>query len=201
MSTPSYFEGSNSEPVPSIDNAFDRSPWHDPDVDDVIDAEDQPAATEREDTSKKTRARKPARATAKITAAQVRRVLKQAEDIEELSGPARDLLAAAIGSGTTATEDLVVATLSGAKGAAEAIDGLRELIGEDDVYNAVVIGTAIASDRDTARRTWGLLTALDKVQGAIPAKEVQAGAKIASAAKSFTSDDIAGLDKVIALLG
>lgn len=169
-----------------------------------IEAEHEPLVDhdEHEDdaaSGKKSSRRKVARPT-RLTAAQVRRVLSQAKVIKDQDQPVRNLLAATLGTGSS-VEDLVVATLSAAKAPTDIITELLAVAAEEDSFQPVVLAHALISDRDNARRTWSILTALGKVSGGIPAKDIQAATVVAKAAKDLSLDDLAGLELVTELLG
>lgn len=148
---------------------------------------------------KKTSRRKSTRSAPRLNAGQVRRVLAQADVIEQLATAERDLLAATVGTASS-TEDLVVATLAHTK-AGEVIGELLTVAAEDEGFKPVVLAHALISERDNARRTWAILTALGKVTGTIPAKDIQAAEVVAVAAKALSLDDLAALEVVTDLLG
>ena len=209
MSTPSYDFGSpvnspeetdvseETYPTPSYVSSYEQ-PATDDEHDDEDEAEEDASTA---DTGAKRKARRPgaSRAT-KLTAAQVRRVLSQAESIEALDAKTRRILSAILGSSSD-LEDLVVATLSPSKAAASVISEIEALANEENPYAKMLNATIIAGDRDSSRRVWGVLTALGKVEGGIPAKEVVAGQKIAEAVDSLSSHDLETLTQVSARLG
>jgi hypothetical protein len=190
--TDPYFQG-------AFDNAGDQPDEETAPHNDEQANESAEPQHDDDDKGKKSAGRKAARPTAKLTAAQVRRVLAQSAVIESQPASVRDLLAAALGT-STSTDDLVVATLSAPKAPVEAIVALTDLAPLEP-YDKFVPATAIAVDKDSARRVWGLLTALGKVSGSIPAKDVVAGSKIAAASGALTEDDLTGLRVVTELLG
>ena len=192
------FEGSPAEPVIHSDNDFGVDPS---DLDADSPEYDGPSTEDVRETAapdKKAR-RKAPRGGARLTPAQVRRVMAQAAFVEQQDAPVRDLLAATLGT-TSSTEDLVIATL-GATKAGDVIGELLAVAGEQDAFAAVVLTHTLLAERDNARRVWALLTALGKVTGGIPAKDIQAATAVASAAKSLDLDDLTRLELVTELLG
>lgn len=191
------YEGSSTEPTHAfgIDSAFDE-----PAQEAVPDAFDEHDAglDENDASDRKPARRKPARSAARLSAAQVRRVLAQAELIQAQDNSVRELLAATLGT-SASTEDLVVATISSTK-AGEVIVELLAVASEQDPFKPVVLAHALLSERDSARRVWALLTALGKVSGSIPGKDIQAATTVAAAAKDLSLDDLAGLELVTELL-
>ena len=189
------FEGSSEEPT--YPTATDIEPEADVETDAV---DDQPEDEDGEPrtTSRKSARRKTPRSGVRLTAAQVRRVLSQADVIEQLETSERDLLAATLGTNGS-TEDLVVATLSATK-AGDVITELLAIAAEEDQFQPVMLAHTLLSERDNARRVWALLTALDKVSGGIPAKEIQAATVVAAAAKNLSATDLVALDAVTEIL-
>lgn len=189
------FEGSTIEPADIIEP-------HDLDSDAVeTELDDEPGEAENTASSaeRKPPRRKVPRGGARLSPAQVRRVLSQAAFVEQQDGSVRDLLAATLGT-TSSTEDLVIATL-GATKAGEVISELLAVASEENAFTSVTLTHALLSERDNARRVWALLTALGKVTGGIPAKDIQAATSVAAAAKDLDLDDLTRLELVTELLG
>lgn len=192
------FEGPTTDPVSTF-------PAPEP-VSFDVPADDEQNSPEVEETAtgqspKKAPRRKAPARTARLAPAQVRRVLAQKDLIEEQDENVLDILAAVLGTTADDTTELVVATLTATKAPAEAISELENLAGLTNPYEKVVAAIGVAADRENARRVWGLLTALGKVDGAIPAKETQAGAKIAEAVDALDLADLAAFDTITNLLG
>ena len=194
------FEGSSNELTsPFADDTNDLAGDH---IESDLDGDLTETATP--DVSESTEPRKPSRRKAprsavRLSAAQVRRVLSQADVVERLSESERNLLAATLGT-TASTEDLVVSTLSASK-AGDLIVELLAIASEEDQFKPVILAHTLLSERDNARRAWALLTALGKVSGGIPAKDIQAATVVAAAAKELSLEDLAGLELVTELLG
>lgn len=192
------FEGSPAEPVIHSDNDFGvESPDQgvdSPEYDGLSTADVRETATP----DKKAR-RKAPRGSGRLTPAQVRRVMAQAAFVEQQDESVRELLGATLGT-TSSTEDLVIATL-GATKAGEVIAELLAVASEENAFTSVTLTHTLLSERDNARRVWALLTALGKVTGGIPTKDIQAATAVASAAKSLDLDDLTRLELVTELLG
>ena len=200
MTYPAFGEVvSEPDDFPTTDIVDFSVPANEP-ADDDTDENEETAAEPGDSSSKKASRRKaPARA-ARLTAAQVRRVLAQEVLVSEQDDNVRAVLAAVLGTPANTTE-IVVATLTATKAPAEAIAEVENLAAITNPYEKVVAAIGIAADRENARRVWGLLTELGKVTGAIPAKEVQAGSKIAEAVDALDVGDLAALSAVTELLG
>jgi len=187
------FEGQTTDPV---DFAAPEPVSFDEPVTDDVEVEEEHTS---EAPKKSSRRKAPARTT-RLTPAQVRRVLAQQELISEQDENVLDVLAAVLGV-TADKDELVVATLTATKAPAEAITELEALAGVTNPYEKALAAIGIAADRDSARRVWGLLGALGKVEGSIPAKEAQAGVKIAEAVDALDLEDLTALATVTELLG
>jgi len=196
------FGGHTSDPASTFP-APEPVSFDEPVIDEPADVEADVEVEEEhtsEAPSKKAARRKTPARTTRLTPAQVRRVLTQQALIAEQDENVLDVLAAVLGVNAD-TEELVVATLTATKAPAEAITELEALAGITSPYEKVVAAIGIAADRENARRVWGLLGALGKVDGAIPAKEAQAGAKIAEAVDTLDLADLTALSTVTELLG
>lgn len=191
------YDGAEPETEHGTFDDHDTPDEHDTDSAGQPDGED--ATLEDAETDKKSARRKAARPT-RLTAVQVRRVLAQAELVRTLDGTVLSLLAAILGT-STHTTDLVVATLSAAKAPAEVLTDLLAVAAEQDAFKPVILAHTLVSDRDNARKTWAVLTCLDKVTGALPSKDIQAATTVATAAKELTDDELAGLRVAIEMLG
>lgn len=192
------FEGSSNEPV-STDLTNDDTGFAGEQPEAELDRpDDVHESTVDTAPDKKSSRRKAARSAVRLSAAQVRRVLSQADTVEQLTSSERELLASTLGTNTS-TEDLVVATLSVSK-AGDVITELLAIAKEDDQFQPVVLAHALLSERENARRVWALLTTLGKVSGGIPAKDIQAATVVASAAKNLSLEDLTSLDAVTEIL-
>lgn len=190
------FEGSNTEPADTYEPTdLDSSAELSVESDDTEIELDLAAPAN----GRKAARRKAPRGGARLAPAQVRRVLAQAAFVEQQDESVRELLGATLGT-TSSTEDLVIATLGTTK-AGEVIAELLAVASEENAFTSVSLTHTLLSERDNARRVWALLTALGKVTGGIPAKDIQAATAVASAAKDLDLDDLARLELVTELLG
>lgn len=149
-----------------------------------------------EDANNKPSPRKAARV--KVTPAVVRRVIERHEDLTNADGDNREMLAAALGVKNDPT-DLTVASLTAGRNALSSVDELLGLANSDNPFAAMV--SALAFERDTARRVWQLLIVVGAVDGGLPTKNEVAGAKVAEAALALSDDQKVSLSAVKALVG
>jgi hypothetical protein len=170
----------------------------DPTASDTVETPAAAPAPSTSDAERKPRRKAPRPAPTKLTAAQVRRVLTQAESIQSHSDQTRELLAAALGT-TTDLEELVVGSLAPGK-AGDNVAGLLELR-EATGFAAVVSAGSLLEDKDSARRVWALLTAVGQVAGPIPAKDLVAATNVAEAGLNLDERDVEQLIVVRDILG
>lgn len=141
-------------------------------------------------------AKRPSRA--KVSASQVRHILDRYELLAEAHAEHRELLAAALGVDPD-IKDLTVHSITAGKSSLASIGSLVDIARQSNPFEATV--SAMTLERELARRVWHLLRVLGKVSGPMPGKEAAAGARIAEAAMSLTSDQFAVLTAVERLVG
>lgn len=208
MSYPTFGDQfADTTPTSDDDNTVTEEPnYPEPETtftdagDDIDDEDDEDDDAGTSNASKKAARRKSAARGTRPSPSVVRRVLARSELISAQSERVQSLLGAALGT-TTAIEDLVAGTFAATKAVTDTIAVLEELPTIEDPFERMLPATAISGDRDASRRTWAMLVVLGKETGALPAKEVIAGIKIAAAAGKLDIPDLNDLNAVTEILG